>query len=724
MKNLSVLHRYLPWLNLPGAVLIALLQRTPVLQVAATSEEFVLESPVGSLLRSAVATVASLGALHSLAGATTSLQANVNQPAKATVGKSFSEAVTIVGLGVSFAQSWAVGNTLPPGVTAQGAVLQSGRLVVNPSSGTLVLSGIPTAAGTYNVSISGYQYTNLSGPVTTATAQIVVAAAANSAPVLLSSPTGVSTIVGGTATFTVAFVGTPAPTIQWLKNGAALAGATSATLTLTNITAADAADYSAQLTNSLGSVTSAAATLTVNPAPAAPSFTTPPVSQSVTVGGNVTFTVAVTGVPTPTLQWLKDGLGINGASSATLTLTNVQASDAGAYSVTASSSSGTVTSAAATLTVNLVPGLPVFSAPPQSQTADAGSVVVLTAPANASPPPTFQWMFNGSQVSGATGSTLTLGNLQPANAGIYTALSTNSFGTTTSDPAIIGVSSATSEVTGAGTVFGTHVQHPNGNFYDQVLLAGSAETIKTPGYTVRTSFIDLSDDIVQVEFSGAGTMSIVLDNPSGPAFPVNYNQAVPYMKGHAGIVITGADETTNVLVFTVGRATAFDPTGGFNFLLPISATNNPANNGSSLFQGHSATTYDGVAGIAFIAISSTNGKFGGLRASDASCFATKGLTGIYAPGVQFTGPVFVSDINASAAATPVFMIGSSPDTRITGGDLLQDNGQPVKVTGLTQLKFTAGGTSQNVPLPAQANRGVLLQSGADVTAQVVVNPSP
>jgi len=54
--------------------------------------------------------------------------------------------------------------------------------------------------------------------------------------------------------------------------------------------------------------------------------------------------------------------------------------------------------------------------------------------------------------------------------------------------------------------------------------------------------------------------------------------------------------------------------------------------------------------------------------------------------------------------------------------LLQANGQPVKVAGLTQLKFTAGSTSNNVALSAKTNKAVLLQNGVDVTAQIVVNP--
>lgn len=365
---------------------------------------------------------------------------------------------------------------------------------------------------------------------------------------------------------------------------------------------------------------------------------------------------------------------------------------------------------------------PLIANQPANQSIDASGSVSLTVATSGAA--TYLWQQNGTPVANGSSAILNLANLQPGGAGLYAAVVTNSAGAATSLPAIVGVPT-TSEVIGAGLLLQpTHIKHPNGNFFDQILMTGAAETITAvPGQVARTSYIDLNDDIVQVEFAGAGTLSLVLDSASGPAAPVNYNQAaVSYMKGHAGIVIVGADETTNLSVFTVGRVTANDPTGGYNILQSPSVTNDPAKNGSSLFVGHASTAYDGVADIAFIAISSPSGNFGGLRASNASCFATKGLTGIYAPGVRFSGPVFISDISAHGTATPVFIIGSSLDTRITGGNLLQTNGQPVKVTGLTQLKFQAGGTSNNVALPAQTNKAVLLQNGADVSAQVVVNP--
>ena len=71
MKLSAAFLRRLHWINLPGALLLTLLQRTPVLRVATTAGELIHASPVGHVLRSSLAAVASLGTLHTLAGATT-----------------------------------------------------------------------------------------------------------------------------------------------------------------------------------------------------------------------------------------------------------------------------------------------------------------------------------------------------------------------------------------------------------------------------------------------------------------------------------------------------------------------------------------------------------------------------------------------------------------------------------------------------------------------------
>ncbi len=384
---------------------------------------------------------------------------------------------------------------------------------------------------------------------------------------------------------------------------------------------------------------------------------------------------------------------------------------------------GTLTGASVTLYGTAAATPPVFATQPASQTQSAGNPLTLTAATTADA--TYQWQFNGSAIAGATSASYSVANFQSSNAGLYVITATTGGASTTSAAAIAGVAS-TAKVIGTARELAANIPHPNTNIFDQILLEGAAATVTADaGQAIRLSYIDLQNDIVQVEFSGAGTLSIVLDGMSGPAVPVAYNQpTVSYMKGHAGIVVTGANETTNLLIFTVGRATAFDPTGGYNILAAPSATNVPSNNGSSLFQGHAARVYDGVADISFVAISSTNGKFGGLRSSNTSYWATKGVTGIYAPGVTFTGPVFAHNINASDSATPFFVIGGSSDTRITGGDLAQSNNRAVQVAGLSQLKFTAGITSHGGSLSAKTNLGRLERDGVDVTAQIVVNPVP
>jgi cyclophilin family peptidyl-prolyl cis-trans isomerase len=376
--------------------------------------------------------------------------------------------------------------------------------------------------------------------------------------------------------------------------------------------------------------------------------------------------------------------------------------------IRAADTNGNVASSTFTITVS----------GPTSVSAAQGATVVFEAPGGAT---SYRWERNGSDLSGGTSATVSLADMQPSKIGLYAALMTTGTTTTASRSAILGVSTS-EKVIGSAEEVGPNIVHPNGNIFDQLLLQGAAATFTADaGQVTRLSYIDLEDDIVQVEFSGAGSVSLLLDAATGPSAPVKYNQpTVAYMKGHAGIVVTGANETTNLSIFTVGRATAFDPTGAYDILQAPSATNVPANNGSSLFVGHGSTVYEGTAGVAFVAITSTNGQFGGIRAANATFYAVRGLTGIYAPDVSFTGPVFVGNIVAATEATGVLRLGSSTDVRIIGGNLEQLNARAVQVNGVTQLKFTAGITSHGIARPAQTNQARLEQDGVDVTSQIVV----
>lgn len=87
---------------------------------------------------------------------------------------------------------------------------------------------------------------------------------------ITSHPQSITAAAGSSAQFSVTASGTPAPTYQWQFNGIALAGATNSTLTLNNVSTANAGNYTVVITNPHGSVTSNAATLTVTAPPPPP----------------------------------------------------------------------------------------------------------------------------------------------------------------------------------------------------------------------------------------------------------------------------------------------------------------------------------------------------------------------------------------------------------------------------------------------------------------------
>jgi len=83
-------------------------------------------------------------------------------------------------------------------------------------------------------------------------------------PAISTQPVAQSAVVGASVTFSVVAAGTPAPTYQWRKDGAAISGATNSTLTIASAQVANAGVYSVTITNSAGSVTSNGVTLAVN----------------------------------------------------------------------------------------------------------------------------------------------------------------------------------------------------------------------------------------------------------------------------------------------------------------------------------------------------------------------------------------------------------------------------------------------------------------------------
>ena len=182
----------------------------------------------------------------------------------------------------------------------------------------------------------------------------------SAAPSITTQPANQTVTAGQTASFAVAASGTTPLSYQWRKNGANISGATSSSYTTPPTTSADdGAQFMVVVSNTAGSITSNAATLTVTPAAVAPSITTQPANQTVTAGQTASFTVTASGTTPLSYQWQKNGANISGATSSSYTTPPTTSADNGAqFTVVVSNTAGSITSNVATLTVN--PASPPF----------------------------------------------------------------------------------------------------------------------------------------------------------------------------------------------------------------------------------------------------------------------------------------------------------------------------------------------------------------------------
>jgi len=329
-----------------------------------------------------------------------------------------------------------LGNQLAPAVASN-----------NPNDDSIIAWVGPDTAAAGTTAI----YLRVIDPPPPAVALSVV----NSAPVVTTNPSNQTVDVGQSVAFTAVASGTPAPTVEWqvsTNDGAtysSISGATSTTYDF-SATSAESGDlYRAVFTNSKGQVTSTAATLTVT-VNSSPVVRVNPLSQAVDVGQSVTFTAAASGTPSPTVQWEMSANGVSytaiaGATSTTYSFTPTAAQSGDKYCAVFTNVFGTVTTTAATLTVNTVP---VVTTNPTSQVLNAGQTVSFTAAASGTPVPSVEWQVlatePGSQyvtIPGATSTTYTFSVIAAQSGNLYRAVFTNAAGTATTTAATLTVNS-------------------------------------------------------------------------------------------------------------------------------------------------------------------------------------------------------------------------------------------------------------------------------------------
>jgi len=261
-----------------------------------------------------------------------------------------------------------------------------------------------------------------------------------------------------------------------------------------------------------------------------PNFVVQPASTTVNAGQSVTLTAAATGLPS--YQWSLNGSVISGATSSSLTLANVQAANGGIYTATATDAAGSTVSQSATLTINLPPA---FTVQPAPVTIATGRSAVFSALAVGPPAPTYQWMLNGSQISGATDPVLLVSSATAADTGTYACMASNGAGTTSSSSVALTVDptgtagyltniAARADVglpagdTGPGVLFGGFAISGNGT--KQVLIRGVGPGLS---YALPASFPASSvvADPVLALFNSGSVEINMNDNWGGTAALIN-----------------------------------------------------------------------------------------------------------------------------------------------------------------------------------------------------------
>ncbi len=469
--------------------------------------------------------------------------------------------------------------------------LSDGGNISGATNATLTIADVSDSdVASYTVQIS-----NLAGNVPSSPATLTVI----DPPVSVSmDPPSQTNNATTTATFTAIVSGGTAPfSYQWTKITAAatnllsdmgnISGSTSNVLTISNVLAADQAEYVVVATNAAGSVTTNGTLVVIDPA-----IFVQPVSVTNALSSTAVFSVVAVGTAPLSYQWQQDGNDLPGETGSSLTLSDISDSDAGGYAVVVSNSVGQMASATATLTITHPP---VIVSQPASLTLNQGATAIFNVGINGASPFTYQWTKNGASIPGATSRQLILSSVTPADAATYELAITNADGGVLSGPATLTVvvpPAITSQPVGltndagATAIFSVTVSGTS-PAYQWFKMTGTATNALSDGGSISGSLsnvLTLSNNLgaddgyyMLVASNQAGVASssnavlLVIDpiitnepasltvNVGNPAsFSVGaYGTAPQYQWYSNGVAISGATTST----YAIGSAGPSDATG-------------------------------------------------------------------------------------------------------------------------------------------------------------------
>jgi len=249
---------------------------------------------------------------------------------------------------------------------------------------TMTLSGVSAnSVGDYSVIVSG-----AGGSVTSSVASL------NLPPYITVQPASQLVLVGSNLDMSVVAAGSGPLVTAWYFAGTnVLQSGTNTTFKLPDVGMNDGGDYMVVISNNYGSVTSQIATATILPL----RITLQPRNQTAAAGGSPSFSAAAAGVGPFGFAWYFGGTNLlQSGTNNTLTLPGFGMNNVGNYTVVITNNYGSVTSQIATLTGAFPPSV---AEQPVNQTTSLGTPVRFGVVANGTGPFTYQWQFNGTNLT-------------------------------------------------------------------------------------------------------------------------------------------------------------------------------------------------------------------------------------------------------------------------------------------------------------------------------------
>ena len=573
------------------------------------------------------------------------------QSALAAVGGSASFSVVAAGTPAPTYFTW----MRQPAGTTGFSVISADSTYGGVNTATLTVSNVTSAMSgdRFQVVVS-----NLIGANATS---LSAALGIGSAPVFSSEASASfrATVAG---TFSVAATASPAATFSatglpsWASLDA-VSGVLSGTAPDTT-----GSPFTITLTASNGIATNQTFTLTVLPAVLPPTIATAPAAITVNQGQNATLSVTATGTEPFTYQWRRNGVAIEGATAASLTLSAVQSAAAGSYTVTITNSAGSVTSTAAALSVNTAP---VIVQQPRSVAVLAGSTATLSVNATGSSSFSYQWRKYGVAVAGATNSSLALAG-SAADAGNYDVQVSNSLGTTTSAVAQVSVAAAAS-----APVITLQPAARSVIAGGAVSMEASAVGVPAPSYQWRKNGAPLSGatnavlSLSAAQVADAGAYDVVISNSAGSVTSSTAALRVA-ARSYAGVyfgtfasgqgslaLLVGEDNSGSMLGFVsgssipvIGQSFTVNDSGAFSFAQSSGVSLVVA--GTIAADGSVTGTTGGTVSVSF-------------SANRASAGATQILAGLYKAGAAASGASAQIIVGPDGRAFALVTAGTSAD---------------------------------------------------------------